>query len=219
MSEVLTKDEILGNFRTPRYHALNQARWDHFLSMGIPIAHKTVFEPGAGVGDQTEWLLVQGARHIYVNEGREGNRAIIRERFEKDLRVSIIHGELETCLPAYEFNVDMIFCWGVYYHLRETLPDVPIMRQFARLGKMIVFDYLAGNDNEASYGYDNPSTSITWYGFRPRRETMTDALKTCWEYVYSPKVPLHWIDPVASEDRVVAVASHFRLDNPNLDRI
>ena len=75
MSEVLTRDEILGNFRTGRYHALNDCRWNHFLSLGIPILDKRIFEPGAGVGDQTEWLLSQGAKYIYVNEGRADNRA------------------------------------------------------------------------------------------------------------------------------------------------
>lgn len=59
--------EVMGNFRTERYHALNKARWEHFLSMGIPIEGKAIFEPGAGIGDQTEWLLNQGAKYIWVN--------------------------------------------------------------------------------------------------------------------------------------------------------
>ncbi len=215
----MTKEEIMPSFRNERYESLNRTRWDHFLSMRIPIEGRTIFEPGAGIGDQTEWLLNQGARYIFVNEGQEGNRAIIRERFLTNPKVSIIHGDLETCLGELDFCVDLIFCYGVYYHLRETFPLFPLMRDLSRLGKMIAFDYLAGNDNEVHYGYDNPSTSISQYGFRPRRETMTAALKDCFKYVYDPKNPLEWRDPLASEDRVVAVASHIALDSPNLDQI
>ncbi len=219
MSDIVpTRDEILGNFRTGRYHALNDCRWSHFLSLGIPILDKRVFEPGAGVGDQTEWLLSQGAKYIYVNEGRADNRAIIRERFLTNPKVSIIHGDLEMCLSELDFYVDLIFCFGVYYHLRES-EDFRILKEFPRLGKTFVFDYLAGNDNEVYYGYDNPSTSLSQYGYRPRRETVNAALKSCWEFVYLPIIPLAWTDPVATEDRVVAIASHVKLDSPHLESI
>src|SRR5574337_712991 len=109
--DTFDRDTILGNFRTPRYEALNKCRWDHFLSLGIPVKGKRVFEPGAGIGDQTAWLLEQGADYIYVNEGRAGNREIIRERFGNDPKVSILHGYLEECLGDYLFNVDLIFCY------------------------------------------------------------------------------------------------------------
>lgn len=210
--------EVMGSFRTERYHALNKARWDHFLAMGIPIEGKTVFEPGAGIGDQTQWLLDQGAHQIYVNEGREENVGIIRDRFSDQPRVFVIHGDLESCLafPEFDFDVDLIFCYGVYYHLREDYPGFTIMRQLAGKGSMIAFDYLAGNDAEVSYGYDNPSTSISQFGFRPRPETMVLALKAWWEFVYAPKQELNWQDPVAAEDRRVLVASHSELQNPNL---
>lgn len=42
------------NFRTPRYTILNQVRWEAFLRLGISLEGKTVFEPAAGIGDQTE---------------------------------------------------------------------------------------------------------------------------------------------------------------------
>lgn len=218
--ETYARAEIMGNFRTERYAALNKCRWDHFLTMGIPIKGKTIFEPGAGIGDQTEWLLEQGANHIFVNEGRPGNVAVIRERFGDDKRVSIIHGDIETCLAFddYAFFVDLIFCYGVYYHLRED-KEFTILRQLSLLGEMVAFDYLAGSDNEVSYGYDNPSTSISQYAFRPRPESMEAGLKDCFAWVYRPQVPLDWQDPVAAEDRRVLVGSHFVLDNPNVIQI
>lgn len=75
--EIYDTETIIGNFRTERYEALNKARWDHFLSMGIEIKDKIIFEPGAGIGDQTEWLLSQGATSLFVNEGRDGLKSCV----------------------------------------------------------------------------------------------------------------------------------------------
>ncbi len=214
-----TKEEIIASLTTPRQDKLNEMRWETFLSLGIPIIGKTIFEPGAGIGDQTQWLLARGARYIYVNDGREGNLDIIRERFSHDPRVSTILANLETnSLDAYVFSkLDLVFCWGVYYHLNESFPAFPIMKRFAEMGETIVLDYLEGDDTEMSYGYDNPSTSLSRFAFRPRTETLMKALKYIWGHSYLPKKQLEWVDPVAPETRLIAVASHVSLDdNPNL---
>jgi hypothetical protein len=215
----MTDEDILSQFRNERYEALNAVRWAHFLSLEISLEGKTIFEPGAGVGDQTAWLLNQGAKLIYVSDGRFENLAIIAARFIGDLRLAIIPGDLEFCLVGSQFrlNVDFIFCYGVYYHLKES-SDFRIMRELSAVGQTIAFDFLAGNDNEVSYGYDNPSTSISGYGFRPRPESLVAALKEIWGYAYLPKEQLKWIDPVQAEQRMVAIASHAPLRNPNLIR-
>jgi len=214
----MTGAEIMSSFRNERYEALNQIRWAHFLSMEIPIEGRTIFEPGAGVGDQTKWLLEHGAKRIYVNDGRFHNLSIIHERFGEDPRLQYLPGNLEVCLTGSEFKLDadFIFCYGVYYHLRES-NDFRIMRELSKVGQTIVFDFLAGNDSEVSYGYDNPSTSFSTYGFRPKPESMIAALKDIWGYAYLPKVQLQWVDPLQAEQRLVAVASHAPLHNDKLE--
>lgn len=211
----MTAEEIISCFRDERYQLLNQRRWDHFKGMGISLEGKTIFEPGAGIGDQTEWLLENGARLIYVNEGRWDNLQIIATRFANDKRVILVHSDLEMH-PEFSFSVDFVFCYGVYYHLSDPVSDFGIMRQLSRLGDMIAFDYLAGNDSEVHYGYENPSVSMSHFATRPRPETLTAALKEIWGYAYLPKEPLVWVDPLQAEDRRVMVASHSPLDNPNL---
>jgi len=62
-------ESIMSAFRDGRYSRLNRCRWNQFLSMGIDLKGKTIFEPGAGIGDQTEWLLGQGVKSICVNDG------------------------------------------------------------------------------------------------------------------------------------------------------
>ncbi len=212
-----TKEEIIASLTTPRQGQLNAMRWETFLSLGIPIEGKTLFEPGAGIGDQTQWLLDQGAKHIWVNDGRSGNLQVIRDRFTDDTRLTFYLRDLEHLnASAFQLKVDLVFCWGVYYHLNESFPAFPIMKGLANIGETIVLDYLEGEDQEHSYGYDNPSTSLSRFAFRPKTSTLMKALKYIWGYSYLPKKQLEWVDPVAPETRLIAVASHSPLDNTNL---
>ncbi len=213
-----TRESILASLTTPRQDMLNQLRWFQFLSMGISLQDKTIFEPGAGIGDQTAWLLKQGVKSVIVNDGRQGNLDIIRERFNSDPRVSFLLGDLETCLdqPLFQFHVDFIFCYGVYYHIQESYPQWHIMRRLAKMGDAIAFDYLLGTDNHFSYGYDNPSTSLSRWAFRPKTETLIRALKDIWGHAYLPKDQLKWCDPTAPETRLIAVASHAPVDSGGL---
>jgi len=210
------------NFRTERYAKLNQVRWDHFLSIGIPLEGKTIYEPGAGIGDQTEWLLSQGVAHIWVQDGRECNADVIAQRFAFDSRVTVLpDADLESGLldPAQQIPfVDLIFLYGVYYHIADRPPTFPVLHELAGMGEMIALDYLAGNDNEVDYGYDNPSTALNQKGFRPYPETVLSALNDVWGYGYSPIKQLEWTDPLAAETRLIAVGSHLLIDNPNLIR-
>lgn len=214
----MNEDYILSNFRTERYARLNQLRWANFLSLGIPLVGKTVFEPGAGIGDQTEWLLRQGVKHIYVNDGRLDNLNIIQKRFGTDPRLTYMLGNLETCLPEFNINVDFIFFYGVYYHLNESATDFHIMRNLSRLGQTVAFDFHAGDNSTENYGGDNPSQALSQRGLRVKVETLTQALKEIWGYAYLPKQQLVWDDPqIPNERRLVAVASHTPLDAPGLN--
>jgi hypothetical protein len=213
----MSAEKILPDFRTVRYGLLNKCRWDHFLSMGIPLTGITVFEPGAGIGDQTEWLLRQNVKHVYVNDGRVGNIEIIKNRFAGDSRLTFLLGDLETCLPSFNLSVDLIYFYGVYYHLNESTTDFPIMRGLARLGRTIVLDYHEGNDANTSYSYNSVSASMSMRGLLISEKTLKKALKEIWRYAYFPKVQLQWNDQLnPNEVRRVAVASHVPLNNQNL---
>jgi hypothetical protein len=159
--------------------------------------------------------------HDWVQDGRECNRDVIEERFRSNRRVTVLSAaDLESHLPYPEIPsfVDLIFCYGVYYHLADRSPEFAILRELAGMGEMIALDYLAGNDNEVDYGYDNPSTALNQKACRHRPETLLQALNDIWGYGYSPKQQLEWTDPLAAETRLIAVGSHFLIDNANLDR-
>lgn len=215
------EQEILSNFRTERYDELNHLRWDLFLKMGIPVKDQVIFEPGAGIGDQTEWLLSQGAGHVIVNDGRRENLHIIWQRFGEDPRLTYIHGNLETDVSKWVeegIRADLVFLWGVYYHINDSVTDFNIMKALTGIAPVVVFDYLE-NDQDGTYfyGYDNPSTSVSQYAIRPTTKTMVEGLKKTWGHAYLPKEQMNWHDPLAeSTPRRLAVGSTHPLKNPNL---
>lgn len=210
---------IMANFENERYDYLNQLRWDLFLKMQIPIKDQVIFEPGAGIGDQTEWLLNRGAKHIYVNDGRPENLQIIRQRFPGNPRLTFVEGNLEDCLenPDFNFTVDLVFLWGVYYHINDSLTEFQIMQALARIGPTVVFDYLEGNDEITHYDYDNPSTSLSRYAIRPTTKTLMEGLRRVWGHAYLPREQMDWHDPLAKDTpRKLAVGSRVPLVNQNL---
>lgn len=213
--------EIISNFRTPRYETLNNLRWDLFLKMGIPLKDQTIFEPGAGIGDQTDWLLRQGAKHVFVNDGRPENLDIIFRRFGHDPRLTYIHGNLETDVAAWAaggVKADLIFLWGVYYHIDDSVTEFNVLKDLTQIAPLLAMEYLE-NDTDGThiYGYQNPSTSVSERGIRPTTATMMAGLQRTWGHAYSPKQQMDWHDPLAeSTPRRLAVASLEPLDNPNL---
>jgi hypothetical protein len=194
--------ENLSLFRNDRYFYCNELRWRIFLQTGIPLHGLTIFEPGAGIGDQTQWLLNRGASKIIVSEGRIVNLSIIRKRFENDSRVTTLLGNLEDCLqlPEFKFEVDLIFMWGVYYHINDPIPDFPILKQLAQKANVVVFDYLesaTGIDYIEIYEDDIQSASISQASGRPTRDSIVTGLRTAFGYAYFPIEQMEWHDPDA----------------------
>jgi len=200
----LTQEEqnSVDNFRTDRYYWINEYRWRLLLQTGITFSQKVIFEPGAGIGDQTSWLLNQGASKVIVSEGRDINLSIIKKRFSGDSRVSIVpEGEdLELYLDKSEFEVkaDVVFLWGVYYHILDTLPDFPILHKLSRVAPLIVMDYqesLTGSDWIETYEYENSSSSLSYSSWRQTKETMSAAVQSAFGHAYFPAEQMQWADP------------------------
>jgi hypothetical protein len=163
-----------------------------------------IFEPGAGIGDQTNWLLSLGVDHVVVSDGRAENLEIIRKRFGDDLRIRTLVGNLEDCLetPEFNFRADITLCWGVYYHILDPLPEVPVLRGLARVAPVVVLDYLesaTGTDFVQYYDQDNPSTSVSHASGRQTKESMVASLKSTFGNVYFPREQMNYFDPSAPE--------------------
>jgi hypothetical protein len=190
------------NFRTDRYYWINEYRWRLLRQTGITFKQKVVFESGAGIGDQTAWLLNQGASKVIVSEGRDLNLSIVKKRFSGDSRISILPegGDLELYSGKSEFEIeaDIVFLWGVYYHILDPLPNFPILHKLSRVAPIIVMDYqesTTGSDWIETYGYENPSASMHYSSWRQTSETMAAAVQSAFGHAYFPAEQMNWVDP------------------------
>jgi hypothetical protein len=212
----------VANFRTDRYYWLNEYRWRLLMQTGIPIAGSTIFEPGAGIGDQTEFLLKRGASKVIVSEGRETNLEIIRKRFDGNPRVVPLLGDLEECLdrPEFQVHADLVFMWGVYYHIYDSLPEFLILKKLARIAPVVVLDYqesLTGADYIESYSYENTSASISHQSWRQTRNSMVAGVRSAFGYAYFPIEQMNWNDPSCiNTPRRIIIGSKFPLNYPGI---
>ena len=222
----LTQEEqnCVENFRTDRYHWINEYRWRLLLQTGIDFKQKVIFEPGAGIGDQTSWLVNQGASTVIVSEGRDLNLGIIKKRFSRDSRISIFPeeregGDLEFYLGKSEFEIkaDIVFLWGVYYHILDPLPNFPILHKFSKVAPIIVMDYqesTTGSDWIETYDYENPSASMHYSSWRQTAETMVAAVQSAFGHAYFPAEQMNWVDPSTPKaPRRIIIGSSMPLDH------
>jgi len=215
----------LGNFRVHRYNYLNEARWRIILQTGIDFRDQVIFEPGAGIGDQTEWLLSVGAKQVIVSDGRMENISIINKRFAGDSRVSIFLADLEALQPFQGLNikVDIVFLWGVYYHIFDPAPQFNILDKLSSIAPMIVLDYLESEEDAGfiqEYAYEDPSASISKKSLRPTKAELLEGLQRIYKYVYFPKIQLDIVDPSnISTPRRIIIASHKPLSQHGLDLV
>ena len=220
----ISKDELdsVHNFHTDRYYWLNEYRWRLLLQTGIPFKDMTIFEPGAGIGDQTAWLLQQGASRVLTSDGREVNVEVLKKRFHNNSKVTVMRGDLENCLerPEFQIKTDLVYCWGVYYHINDPMPEFPILKKLSKLAPLIVMDFqisLTGVDYVATYNFENTSTSISHKSGRQTMDSMANAVRDTFGYAYFPAEQMNWNDPACLHDpRRIIVGSKSQLNYPGL---
>jgi hypothetical protein len=210
--------DSINNFRTDRYYWINEYRWRLLLQTGISFKDKTIFEPGAGIGDQTAWLLQQGARSILTSDGREINVGVLKKRFATNPKVTAMKGDLENCLDLPEFQVktDLVYCWGVYYHINDPMPDFPILKKLSSIAPMIIMDFqasLTGSDYLSSFHFDSSSASISHESGRQTMSTMASTIRDIFGFAYFPAEQMNWNDPACLHDpRRIIVGSKTPLN-------
>lgn len=218
----LAQVEITKNFRTDRYFWLNEYRWRLLAKTGISFEGKSIFEPGAGIGDQTSWLLNNGAARVVVSDGRQENLEIITKRFSGESRVATMLGDIEQCLDSMDFklNTDLVYLWGVYYHILDPVPEFPILHKLAKIAPMIVMDFqmsLTGVDYIRHYAYENVSASISHNSLALTTKTMALGMCQSFGYAYFPIEQMNWDDPsTLSAPRRIIIGSQIPLDYPGL---
>lgn len=222
----------LDEFHSAPYLRHNQRRLEHLASLRLPLSGQRVLEVGAGVGDHTSFFLDRGCT-VLCTEGRKENLALLRSRFRDDPRVTVQLLDLEVsglpeARPAPLGPVDIVYCYGVLYHLSDPAAALSYLARCT--GRLLLLE------TSVSYGDGDAvnqvredaalvSQAVSGQGCRPTRGFVLSRLRAAFPHVYTPltqpcheEFPLDWgAAPQAGLARAVFIASRAPLaDNPLL---
>lgn len=226
-AEATDRQRVLRDFRSDGYMRINARRLEHLASLDLPLRDRSVLELGAGVGDLTGFFLDRGCT-VRSLEGREANAAIYRERFALDQCASVEVHDLNAP-PASAEAADVVFCYGLLYHLSDPTRCIAWMAEKARdmilLSTCVTPDGAEGlcpTHEDAEFH----SQALDGHACRPSRRWVYGQLSRHMPYVYTThsqpnhdEFPLDWGTPSASATglhRAVFVASRTPLELPSL---
>ena len=217
-------------FDQPGSLEINRARIDHLLSLGLPLANKSVLEVGAGVGYLTEPFEKMGCRVVSTDARAENCLENLRRHPRRtvevlDLNISGSHKSLG--------RFDIVFCYGTLYHLSNPdrcLADLADQCQEIFLLETCVAPRDNGRINPISENHKALDQSYDGTGCRPGRDWIMSELGKHFPYVYHtvtqpdhPDYPIEWparLDPPrVFLTRSVFVASRRPLTSDALSRV
>jgi SAM-dependent methyltransferase len=208
-------------FLGDHYQRHNQRRLEHLATLALPLERRSVLEVGAGIGDHTNFFLDRDCR-VVATEGREENLAILRRR-HPDIEVRPL--DVEDLDPAEKRVFDIVYCYGLLYHLSRPSQAIAYMAQ--RCGDLLLLETgVSFGDHEAINPVlepaHNPTQSLTGKGCRPTRPWLYRELRKHFDHVYMPltqpyqeEFPLDWVTPDKSGRlaRAIFIASRSPLAN------
>lgn len=107
-------------FDAPEALELNRARIEHLESLNLDLKGKRVLDVGCGVGHFSKWFIGQGAKVTGLDIRSEN----LRQAVDRTM-MEIIWQSIETIEPdeyPYEHRrFDIVFCYGLLYHLENPL--------------------------------------------------------------------------------------------------
>jgi len=191
----------LDTFHSHYYLRHNARRQEHLASLGLPIEGKTVLEVGAGVGDHTHFFIDRNCR-VKVTEGRAENLEILRQRYPE---LPVLELDLEKPQLNGDEKFDIVYCYGLLYHLNNPARAIEFMAGKCRGMLLIETCVSFGSDKNANVcdeDPENPSQSLSGKGCRPTRPWVLAELRRHFPFAYVPctqpwheHFPLDWTTP------------------------
>jgi SAM-dependent methyltransferase len=210
-------------FDTSAAFELNQVRFDHLQSLGLPWAGKSILDMGCGVGHLTQILAKKGYR-IAGADGREENIRVFRQR-HPELPAHVANVE-EKLTALGEF--DIVLCYGLLYHLENPFQALRNLASICR-GVLVVETIVCDHELPVAVWVDETKSAnqaLLGLGCRPSPSLVTLALNRAgFPLVYAPlHAPSHpefevrWSNSLAwTQDghviRSVFIASREPLDD------
>ena len=216
-------------FDTPGAQAINKARMEHVLSLGLPLEGKTVLDVVAGVGHLAQYLKRVGAR-VICTDARPENIASLRQRYpDQEAHVA----DVEAAPLRERFGVaDVVLSYGLLYHLEN--PFLGLRNLASACGQFLLLETIISDSREpVSLVVDEPFLTVNQtvgvVGCRPSPSFITLALNRLgFPHVYAarsvpayPDFTFEWQNDLSdSRDghpiRCVFVASRTALSSPHL---
>jgi hypothetical protein len=207
-------------FAHPYYLRHNQRRQEHLASLNLDIAHKSVVEIGAGVGDHTEFWLDRKA-DILITEARAENLKILRARYPANKVQELDMDQLENVKLNRDFEI--VYCYGLLYHLGKPAEAIEFMARHCSSMLLLESCVSVGDDESVNLVSEvkDPTQSFSGTGCRPTRVWVHNQLKKYFNHVYMPvtqpahpEFPLDWKKKDHTPlTRAVFVASRTAVDN------
>ena len=187
------------SFDTDAALVINEARLTHLASLELPIDGRRVLEVGAGVGRLTSFFIDRGCS-VVVTEARAENVAELRRRLPT---VDTREADVEESLGALG-RFDIVFCYGVLYHLESPLRALRNMA--AVCDDLLLIETMVCDSREAVLRLEDETKSfnqaLRGLAHRPSPSYLAIALnRVGFEYVYAatdppdhPDYHFSWLD-------------------------
>lgn len=189
------------SFRFPYYLRLNQRRLEHLASLGLDLRDKRVLEVGAGIGDLTTFFLDRRCT-VHSTDARPEHVELIGQASADYPRLSASVLDLENPPPFEGRPFDIVFCYGLLYHLANPARAIEYMAD-ACAGLLLIESCVSYGDAEALNPVEEDrlvfSQAVTGRGCRPTRLWVMARLRERFPFVYAPRTqpaheefPLDW---------------------------
>ena len=178
-------------FDQPFYREITDARLEHLATLGLPVEGRSVIDVGSGIGRLSEFFAARGCDVLCV-DGREDNIAQLRARYP-ERRAAVVDVETDELLAHGSF--DVVFCYGLLYHLSDPLAFLGRAATICR-ELMIVETCITDSEERVLFlvdDPDDPTMSLSRVASRPSPPYVVASLRLSgFDHVYSPiRLPRH----------------------------
>jgi hypothetical protein len=215
-------ERILNEFQSFYYLRLNQRRQEHLASLALNLRNNRTWEVSAGVGDHTSFFIDRNCE-VLCSEARPELVMLLKRRYPQVTALLLDLEKPDTGFPG-DFNV--IYCYGVLYHLKTPRPALKFMADRCR-GLLLLETCVSDDDQPAEHCLDEISSyysqALSGVGCRPSRVWVFQRLKELFPFVYIPitqpnheQFPTEWSGKYVEDwtlRRAIFVASRREIKN------
>jgi FkbM family methyltransferase len=176
-------------FDTEAARQINDARMSHLASLGLSIEGRKVLDVGGGVGHLAQFFVAKGCEVVSI-DAREENLASLRSRYpELAARRLNVETDSLACLGRF----DIVFCYGLLYHLENPLAAMRNMAAVCDdllLLETVVMDHPEPLVRLADEPTETFSQAVGGMATRPTPAFVAMALtRAGFPFVYVPRTP------------------------------